>query len=88
MKIQTISLIIAGALFALWMGWGLFLIYSTERPPYQVVDRLSKDEVKTQLEYDRLTEHGRLPEPQAELRKQQKQLIVALTEQLKRVTRK
>ena len=41
MKIQTISFIIAGALFAIWMGWGLFLIYSTERPPYQVVDRLS-----------------------------------------------
>ena len=63
-------------------------IKELDRKIMEVVDRLSKDEVKTQLEYDRLTEHGRLPEPQAELRKQQKQLIVALTEQLKRVTRK
>lgn len=41
MKIQGIFLIAAGSLFALWMGWGMYVIYSTERPPYQVVHRLS-----------------------------------------------
>jgi len=41
MKIQGIFFIIAGSLFALWMGWGLYVIYSTGRPPYQVIDNLS-----------------------------------------------
>lgn len=33
----------AGALLALWVGWGLYVIYSTERPPYAVVEKLSPD---------------------------------------------
>jgi hypothetical protein len=41
MKIQGILLITVGLTFALWMSWGLYSIYSTGRPPYQVVDSLS-----------------------------------------------
>ncbi|MFT5086157.1 MAG: hypothetical protein ACI906_000228 [Candidatus Latescibacterota bacterium] len=41
MKIQGIVLITVGLTFALWMSWGLYSIYSTGRPPYQVVDSLS-----------------------------------------------
>ena len=41
MNIYRICLITAGALFTLWMGWGLYVIYNTERPPYQVMQSLS-----------------------------------------------
>ena len=40
MKIRAIVLTL-GAVFTLWMGWGLYVIYSTERPPYQVMQNLS-----------------------------------------------
>ena len=56
-----------------------------DRKIMNIVDRISKDEIKVQLEYDRLTEHGRLAEPQAELRKQQKETIADLSDQLKRL---
>ena len=29
-----------GAFFSLWMGWGLYIIFTTERPVYQVVGQL------------------------------------------------
>ena len=32
-----------GAILTLWMGWGLYVIYTTERPPYEVVESLSSD---------------------------------------------
>lgn len=41
MKIQGIVLITLGVLFALWTGWGLYVIYSTERPSYQVIQSLA-----------------------------------------------
>ena len=50
MKTQGIILIAIGTLFALWMGWGAYVIYSTERPPYQVVRRLSPREEVRQYE--------------------------------------
>lgn len=41
MKIPVILLITAGTLMALWIGWGMYVIYSTERPSYEVVQSLS-----------------------------------------------
>ena len=41
MQLNAILLLIVGTLLALWIGWGLFGIYTTERPPYQVVERIS-----------------------------------------------
>lgn len=41
MKMQGIFLITIGVIFTLWMGWGIYVIYSTERPSYQVVRSLS-----------------------------------------------
>jgi hypothetical protein len=41
MKIQWVFSITVGSLFALWMGWGLYVILATERPVYQVIGSLS-----------------------------------------------
>ena len=41
MKIQIFLLGAIGAIMALWLGWGFYVIYSTERPPYQVIRNLS-----------------------------------------------
>lgn len=41
MKLLLVS--IAGILFTLWMGWGLYVIYTTERPPYKVIESLSSN---------------------------------------------
>ncbi|MDX1547172.1 MAG: heme-binding protein [Rhodothermales bacterium] len=41
MRTPVILSVAAGALLTLWVGWGLYGIYSTERPPYQVVEALS-----------------------------------------------
>ena len=43
MKIQGLILIITGLLLALWIGWGLFVIYSTERPAYEVTETFSSN---------------------------------------------
>jgi hypothetical protein len=32
---------LVGGLLALWVGWGAYVIYSTDRPPYEVTGRLS-----------------------------------------------
>jgi hypothetical protein len=41
MKAKGILLTTIGTALTLWMGWGLYVIYSTERPPYQIVQSLS-----------------------------------------------
>ena len=41
MKTKGILLTTIGTVLTLWMGWGLYVIYSTERPPYQIVQSLS-----------------------------------------------
>lgn len=41
MKIQGVMLLIGGILLGLWMAWGLYVIYSTERPAYEVMQRIS-----------------------------------------------
>jgi hypothetical protein len=41
MKIQIFLFGAIGAIMALWLGWGFFVIYSTARPPYQVIRNLS-----------------------------------------------
>jgi hypothetical protein len=41
LKIQIFLLGAIGAIMALWLGWGFYVIYSTERPPYQVIRNLS-----------------------------------------------
>ena len=38
---KLVVLMAAGLFFALWMGWGLYVIFSTERPSYEVLQRLS-----------------------------------------------
>ena len=39
---MRLVILVAGGLgLAAWMGWGLYVIYSTERPTYRVVERLS-----------------------------------------------
>jgi hypothetical protein len=43
MKIQGMLFIAVGVIIALWMGWGLYVIYSTERPNYQIIHSLSSD---------------------------------------------
>lgn len=35
--------IAVGLIVALWMGWGLYVIYSTDRPNYQIIQSLSSD---------------------------------------------
>lgn len=41
MRTTVILSTTAGTLLALWVGWGLYVIYSTERPPYRVLEKLS-----------------------------------------------
>lgn len=41
MRIPMIVLVSAGVLLTLWVGWGVYVIYSTERPPYEVLEALS-----------------------------------------------
>jgi hypothetical protein len=41
MNIRGLFLITLGVLFAVWTGWGLYVIYSTERAPYQVIQNLA-----------------------------------------------
>lgn len=41
MKTQLFLFGAIGAIMALWLGWGLYVIYSTERPPYKVIRNLS-----------------------------------------------
>jgi len=41
MKLQWIFLVAIGVLIALWMGWGTYVIYSTERTSYEVIRSLS-----------------------------------------------
>ncbi len=41
MKIQGTLAVIIGVPLALWMGWGLYVIYGTERPSYQVMQSLN-----------------------------------------------
>lgn len=36
-------LIVTGVLFSLWIGWGLYVIYTTERPPHKVLQTLSSN---------------------------------------------
>ena len=43
MRMQTILLTAAGVLLTLWIGWGLYVIYTTERPPYHVIEKLSSN---------------------------------------------
>ena len=43
MKAQYLLLTAAGFILMLWMSWGLYVIYSTERPPYEVLQSLSAD---------------------------------------------
>jgi hypothetical protein len=43
MKAQYLLLTAAGFILMLWMSWGLYVIYSTERPPYEVIQSLSAD---------------------------------------------
>ena len=40
---MKIALGIVGTLLAAWVGWGLYVIYTTERPPYRVVQALASD---------------------------------------------
>jgi hypothetical protein len=41
MNIRGLFLITLGVLFAVWTGRGLYVIYSTERAPYQVIQNLA-----------------------------------------------
>jgi hypothetical protein len=41
MKILMIITAVLGLLLALWMSWGGYVIYTTERPPYQILQSLS-----------------------------------------------
>ena len=41
MKALTILFVVIGILLAVWIGWGLYVIYSTERPAYQVTRGLT-----------------------------------------------
>lgn len=41
MKTLTILFLAIGILVAAWIGWGLYVIYSTERPTYEVTRSLS-----------------------------------------------
>ena len=41
--LSKISLGLTLPLITLWMGWGLYVIYTTERPPYQVLGHLAPD---------------------------------------------
>ena len=43
MKAQYLLLTAAGFILMLWLSWGLYVIYSTERPPYEVLQSLSAD---------------------------------------------
>jgi hypothetical protein len=38
---KQILLIAVIAILVLWTGWGLYVIYSTERPPYEVIQEFS-----------------------------------------------
>jgi len=40
-KIWIIAAILVGALLVLWVGWGSYVILTTERPPYQVLRKLT-----------------------------------------------
>lgn len=50
MKLQIVFITAVGALMTLWMGWGLYVIYSTERPSYEVVQDLSSQAELRQYE--------------------------------------
>ncbi len=39
--IGKVVIIVAVVVLTLWTGWGVYVIYSTERPPYEVVRELS-----------------------------------------------
>jgi len=41
MRVPAIIAVAVGALAGLWVGWGAYVIYTTERPPYQVTRRLA-----------------------------------------------
>ena len=40
MSITGVLLAIAGTLVSTWVGWGAYIIYTTERPPYTVLEKL------------------------------------------------
>lgn len=42
MKVGFIFMVTIGVLMSLWVGWGTYVIYGIERPPYEVVERLDK----------------------------------------------
>lgn len=41
MKIWIIVAFVVGLLLLLWVGWGSYVIFTTERPPYEVLRRLT-----------------------------------------------
>ncbi len=41
MRIAIIITAFLALFLLLWVGWGLYVIYTTERPPYEVIQRLS-----------------------------------------------
>lgn len=43
MKKSVAALATVGGVLALWVGWGLYVILATERPPYRVVQQLGSD---------------------------------------------
>ena len=43
MKLYMVGVTLGGLLFSLWMGWGLYVIYSTARPSYEIVQRFAVD---------------------------------------------
>ena len=67
MKAQYLLLTAAGFILMLWMSWGLYVIYSTERPPYEVLQSLSADvelrqyEAQTWISTTQETDHAAFP---------------------------
>lgn len=50
MRVLIIFAVVLGLLLLVWLGWGGYVIYSTERPPYQVVRSLSPNAELRQYE--------------------------------------
>lgn len=67
MKIQHVLFSVAAVVMSLWMGWGLYVIYSTLRPPYQVLQNLSSNvelrqyEAQTWISTTRETDDAAFP---------------------------